>query len=180
MAEKLVPITRLGKFFGGEDFDLDISMGREWLGGDMNFTIVLYKVDRTKTVQDAVYGEVLQDGIQFLPPVSINAYVRIEEAAEQFLGQSKIIQNEPGLLKFAVYKQELADLQVNIELGDYIGLQKLKQDTIQLLMLVFLTTTINTHTVGIKVFIILILQHLLVKTNLEEYNETSYNRITIR
>ena len=121
MAEKLVPITRLGKFFGGEDFDLDISMGREWLGGDMNFTIVLYKVDRTKTVQDAVYGEVLQDGIQFLPPVSINAYVRIEEAAEQFLGQSKIIQNEPGLLKFAVYKQELADLQVNIELGDYIG-----------------------------------------------------------
>ena len=48
MAEKLVPITRLGKFFGGEDFNLDISMGREWLGGDMNFTIVLYKVDRTK------------------------------------------------------------------------------------------------------------------------------------
>lgn len=119
--QKLVPITRLGKFFGGEDFDLDISMGREWLGGDMNFTIVLYKVDRTKTVQDDVYGEVLQDGIQFLPPVSINAYVRIEEASEQFLGQSKIIQNEPGLLKFSVYKKELADLQVEIELGDYIG-----------------------------------------------------------
>lgn len=119
--QKLVPITRLGKFFGGEDFDLDISMGREWLGGDMNFTIVLYKVDRTKTVQDAVYGEVLQDGIQFLPPVSINAYVKIEEAAEQFLGNSKIIQNEPGLLKFSVYKQELADLEVEIELGDYIG-----------------------------------------------------------
>jgi hypothetical protein len=121
MAQKLVPITRLGKFFGGEDFDLDISMGREWLGGDMNFTIVLYKVDRTKTVQDSVYGEVLQDGIQFLPPISIKASVKIEEASEQFLGGSKIIQNEPGLLKFAVYKKELADLQVNIELGDYIA-----------------------------------------------------------
>lgn len=121
MAQKLVPITRLGKFFGGEDFDLDISMGREWLGGDMNFNIVLYKVDRTKTIQDAVYGEVLKDGIQFLPPVSINAYVKLEEATEQFLGQSKIIQNEPGLLRFAVYKQELLDLQTNIELGDYIG-----------------------------------------------------------
>ena len=121
MAEKLVPITRLGKFFGGEDYDLDISMGREWLGGDMNFTIVLYKVDRTKTIQDSVYGEVLQDGIQFLPPVSINAYVRIEEAVPQFLGSSKIIQNEPGILKFSVYKKELADLQVEIELGDYIG-----------------------------------------------------------
>ncbi len=121
MAQKLVPITRLGKFFGSEDFDLDISMGREWLGGDMNFNIVLYKVDRNKTIQDAVYGEVLKDGIQFLPPVSINAYVKLEEATEQFLGQSKIIQNEPGLLRFAVYKQELLDLQTNIELGDYIG-----------------------------------------------------------
>jgi len=108
MAQQLVPITRLGKFFGGEDFSLDISMGREWLGGDMNFTIVLYKVDRTKTVNDDVYGEVQQDGIQFLAPVSINAYVRIEEASSQFLGSSKIIQNEP-------------DLQVDIELGDYIG-----------------------------------------------------------
>ena len=121
MAQQLVPITRLGKFFGGEDFSLDISMGREWLGGDMNFTIVLYKVDRTKTVNDDVYGEVQQNGIQFLAPVSINAYVRIEEAASQFLGSSKIIQNEPGLLKFSVYKQELADLQVDIELGDYVG-----------------------------------------------------------
>ena len=37
--EKKVPITRLGKFFGGEDYDLDISMGREWLDGDMNFTL---------------------------------------------------------------------------------------------------------------------------------------------
>jgi hypothetical protein len=29
MTDKLVPITRLGKFFGGEDYPLDISMGRE-------------------------------------------------------------------------------------------------------------------------------------------------------
>ena len=41
-----VPITRLGKFFGDSDFDLDISMGSEWLEGDMNFTIILYRVDR--------------------------------------------------------------------------------------------------------------------------------------
>jgi hypothetical protein len=121
MAQRQVPITRLGKFFGGEDFDLDINMGREWLGGDMNFTIVVYKVDRTKTVQDDVYGEVLQDGIQFLAPVSITAYVKIEEASENFLGNSKIIQNEPGVLRFHVYKKDLAQLGLNIELGDYIG-----------------------------------------------------------
>ena len=57
--EKKVPITRLGKFFGGEDYDLDISMGREWLDGDMNFTLVLYKVDKQRTKTDDVYGEAL-------------------------------------------------------------------------------------------------------------------------
>ena len=107
-----VPITRLEKFFGQDDFALEIEMGREYLNGDLNFTLVLYSVDIQKTNKDDVYGEVQQDGIQFLAPVSINAYVKIEEATEQFLGSSKIIQNEPGLLKFSVYKQELtADLK---------------------------------------------------------------------
>lgn len=121
MAQRQVPITRLGKFFGGEDFELDVNIGREWLEGDMNFQVILYKVDRTKTVNDDVYGEAVKDGIQFLPPVSVNVYLKIEEATEQFLGNSKIIQNEPGLLKFSVYRKELEDLQVTIELGDYIG-----------------------------------------------------------
>jgi hypothetical protein len=46
--QKLVPITRLGKFFGGEDYALDIGMGEEWLLGDMNFTVILYRIDRYK------------------------------------------------------------------------------------------------------------------------------------
>ena len=121
MAQKLVPITRLGKFFGGEDYTLDISMGREWLDGDMNFTIVVYRVDRTKTVNDDVYGEVLPQGIQFLPPISVKAYVQILQPEERFLGSSKVLQNEPGNLKFAIYNQDLLDLELNIKLGDYIG-----------------------------------------------------------
>ena len=27
-----VPITRLGKFFGDRDFELEVEMGQEWLG----------------------------------------------------------------------------------------------------------------------------------------------------
>ena len=119
--QKLVPITRLGKFFGGEDFALDVSMGREWLDGDMNFTIVVYRVDRTKTVNDDVYGEVLPEGIQFLPPISVNAYVQILQPEERFLGNSKVLQNEPGNIKFAIYNQDLLDLEITIKLGDYIG-----------------------------------------------------------
>ena len=75
--ENLVPITRLGKFFGGEDFTLDTGMGQEWLEGDMNFTVVLYRVDRYKTKIDDVYGEVLEDGIQFLAPVELKGLVQV-------------------------------------------------------------------------------------------------------
>ena len=44
-----VPITRLGKFFGDNDFNLEVEMGQEWLVGDINFTCVLYRVDKVKT-----------------------------------------------------------------------------------------------------------------------------------
>jgi hypothetical protein len=54
MSNRIVPITRLSKFFGAEDFNLDVNMGREWLEGDMNFTLVLYRIDKTKTNTDSV------------------------------------------------------------------------------------------------------------------------------
>ena len=50
MSQNKIPITRLGKFFGGEDFNLEVEMGREWLEGDMNFTLVLYRINRQKTI----------------------------------------------------------------------------------------------------------------------------------
>jgi len=119
--EKLVPITRLGKFFGGEDYTLDINMGQEWLEGDMNFTVILYRIDRYKTKTDDVYGEALQDAIQFLPPVEIKGYVQIMASTNVKLGQSKVEQEEPGNIKFSVYRDYLNNLGVDIAFGDYLG-----------------------------------------------------------
>jgi hypothetical protein len=119
--EKKVPITRLGKFFGGEDFTLDIDMGEEWLEGDMNFTFVLYKVDKYKTKTDDVYGEALSGGIQYLPPIELKGMVQIVAPTNQRLGNSKIEQSEPGNLKVSIYQRTLDDLQTDINFGDYIG-----------------------------------------------------------
>ena len=71
-----IPINRLEKFFGQQDFDLEVQMGKEWLEGDMSFTLVLYKVDRSRTDQDDVYGEALEDQIQFHPPSRIQGICR--------------------------------------------------------------------------------------------------------
>ncbi len=121
MAENKVPITRLNKFFSEQDFDLDISMGDEWLGGDMNFTVVLYRVDRQRTVNDDVYGETLEDGIQFLPPVEFKGYVQVEQPSNVDYGASKISQTEPGNIKIGVYQKQLDELGIQISYGDYIG-----------------------------------------------------------
>jgi hypothetical protein len=121
MSERLVPITRLEKFFGQEDFALELQMGREYLNGDLNFTLVLYSVDIQKTIKDDVYGEVINNGIQFLPPVEFRALVRINEATNQYINGSKIMQNEPGNMTFSVYHNELQELEIDIKLGDYIG-----------------------------------------------------------
>jgi hypothetical protein len=119
--QKLVPITRLGKFFGGEDYALDTSMGQEWLEGDLNFTVVLYRIDRYKTKTDNVYGEVLEDGIQFLAPVELKGMVQVMAPTSKLIGSSRVEQQEPGNMKFSLYQKQLDDLGVEIFQGDYLG-----------------------------------------------------------
>ena len=121
MSNNKVPITRLGKFFGAEDFDLDISMGEEWLHGDLNFTVVLYKIDRQKTITDDVYGETVSDGIKFLPPIEFKAFVQIMAPENKNVGTSKIEQLEPGNIRVSVYQKQLNELGIDIEYGDYLG-----------------------------------------------------------
>jgi hypothetical protein len=120
MANK-VPITRIGKFFGENDFDLDISMGEEWLVGDMNFTCVLYRVDRYKTKTDDVYGETVSDGIKFLPPIEFNAFVQVSAPENKLLGSTRVDQMEPGNIRISVCQKTLDDLNIDINFGDYIG-----------------------------------------------------------
>ena len=121
MENNLVPITRLGKFFGGEDYSLEIDMGMEWVNGDMNFTVVLYRIDRYKTKTDDVYGEVLEDGIQFLAPIELKGLVQVMAPTSKFIGNSRVEQKEPGNMKFSIYQKTLNDMDVEIFLGDYIG-----------------------------------------------------------
>lgn len=118
---KKVPITRLGKFFGGEDFQLEIDMGREYLEGDLNFTLILYRVDRYKTKTDDVYGEVVSEGIKYLPPIEFNGLVKIVAPENKYLGGSKVEQMEPGTLTVSVYQEHLDELGIDISYGDYIG-----------------------------------------------------------
>jgi len=116
-----LPITRLSKFFSQEDFDLQVDIGQEYLHGDLNMKLVLYRVDKQKTDKDDVYGEVGLDEIKFFPPVEFNALVKIEGPKNSTYKGGMLRYNEPGNLVLSVYIKHLNDLKIDIKYGDYIG-----------------------------------------------------------
>lgn len=124
-----LPITRLSKFFSQDDFDINIQMGQEYLHGDINMKLVLYRVDRQKTDIDDVYGEVGMDEIKFFPPVEINGLVKIDEAKNTSYKNGLVRYNEPGNLTFSVYIKHLNEMNVDIKYGDYVGFQESETKT---------------------------------------------------
>jgi len=119
--ENKLPITRMTKFFSNEDFDLQIQMGEEYLHGDLNMKLVLYRVDREKTENDDVYAEVGKDNVKYLSPVEFNALVKIDEPKNSTYKGGTIRYLEPGNLVISVYLKHLEELKIEIKYGDYIG-----------------------------------------------------------
>ena len=116
-----LPITRLSKFLSQDDFDLHIKMGEEYLHGDINMRLVLYRVDRQKTDIDDVYGEVGMDEVKYYPPIEFNALVKIEEPKNSAYKPGLIRYNEPGNMIISVYMKHLDELNIDIKYGDFIG-----------------------------------------------------------
>lgn len=119
--ENKLPINRLSKFFSNDDFDLHIQMGQEYLHGDLNMKLVLYRVDRAKTDKDSVYAEVGKDEIKYFPPIEFNALVKIDEPKNSSYKNGILRYLEPGNLLCQVYLKHLEELKIDIRYGDYIA-----------------------------------------------------------
>jgi hypothetical protein len=120
---RIIPINRNQKFFSREDFDLEISFGREAIEDDGNFTIILYRVDRTLTSSDDVYGESGIDGIRFLPPIELRVVPIMAEPENKAYnsGSGSLRYLQDGQLTFGIYDEQLKELNVDINYGDYIA-----------------------------------------------------------
>ena len=120
---RIIPINRVSKFFDNEDFDLEIGMGREAIEDDGNFVVILYRVDREHTSKDKLYGESFVDGIRFLPPVELKVIPIIAEPENKAYnsGSGSLRYLQDGQLKFGIYDAQLAEMDVELSFGDYIG-----------------------------------------------------------
>jgi hypothetical protein len=122
---KKIPITRNSKFFGNEDFDLELGFAKEYLEQDANQTVILYRVDLQKTNVNDVYIEAKKDNIRFLPPIELPVIYEVEDAETKAYNtkNQKAIFAQTGKLKFSVLISTLEEFECDIRRGDYIGIQ---------------------------------------------------------
>ena len=120
--KRVTPITRINKWFSMEDYSLEISMGREAIEGDQNFTIILYRVNRNESEFDELYGEATKNGIRFYPPIELKVIPILAEAENKTFNPNGTLHNlQDGPLTFGIYDQQLQELDTEISMGDYIG-----------------------------------------------------------
>jgi len=121
MAKRKYPITRLHKFYDEVDFGLENEMAREFMEGDLNFTVILFQVDRVKSQTDDVYGESDSEEIKFLPPKEIKVRPIMGEPNTENYSEGYLRRQEYGDFSFTVFVDHLKELKADIKYGDYIG-----------------------------------------------------------
>ena len=120
-----VPITRNNKFFGAEDFDLEVGFATEYIEQDANQKVILYQVDLEKTKVNDTYNEASKDAIRFKTPIVLPVIYEISDA-ETKAYNNKIQTGyyaKTGKLTFSVLLSTLEENHCDISRGDYIGIQ---------------------------------------------------------
>jgi hypothetical protein len=120
-SKKRLPINRMGKFYDYLDFGLENEMAREYIEGDLNFIVILFRVDRIKSQTEDVYGESDVEEIRFHPPVELKVRPTLEESESKSYSEGYGRYEDYGNLMFTVFEDQLIELGIDITYGDYIG-----------------------------------------------------------
>ena len=124
MSVRKTKIARNNLFYSETDFNFDSEMGEDYFKQDINQSVTLFKVDRVKTTTDR-WGETSSDGVIYKEPIELTCRYLIDKVKNkaqdttQNLGHFQQI----GNLKIDIYIKTLKDNNIEIEYGDYIGIQ---------------------------------------------------------
>ena len=119
------PIKRNNLFYSEDSYNFEMEIGKNYLETDVNQTIILFSVDLSKTNTNAIYGETKKDEIVFFPPVELNVIYEIQNGELRSYEKSKNVGSyvKSGKLTFGVYQLTLEEKNVEIKVGDYVGVQ---------------------------------------------------------
>lgn len=117
-----IPNTRLNRFYDEEDFQLELDMATELIEGDMNFTVVLFRIDRVNTQMDDVYMESNSSDIRFRAPVELKVILNLASGENKsYSPNGNLRYKDYGNLEFTVLQKQLDEKNVEINYGDIVG-----------------------------------------------------------
>ena len=117
----VTPVSRNHKFYSEADFQYETELMADYIEGDLGMSVVVYRVDRERTLSDVTYRETGR--VFYKMPVEVHCIYTIEESrlksydAKTANGAYTIA----GSLKFDVLVRTLEELDCDISRGDYIG-----------------------------------------------------------
>jgi len=117
-------ITRNSLFYSESDFLFDSEMAEDYVKQDINQTITLFKIDREKTVEDR-WGETSPQGVIYKEPVELNVIYIIDKVKNKAHDKNQNLAHfqQIGNLKFDIFLKTLQDKKVEVDYGDYVGIQ---------------------------------------------------------
>ena len=111
---------RYGLFMNEDSFDLDIMYGEHYLETDVNYFILIHKVNIIKTKSHDLYGQSKSKDKIYLSPVKLNCMINTDINKNENYAQGGIARDDTGQLKVSVYLNELERKQIEVDRGDII------------------------------------------------------------
>lgn len=121
----ITPVTRNSKFYSEDDFGYENYLIEEYFEEDLNQSVVVFQIDRTKTNTDSVYKEAADNGIRFKMPREIPCQYEIKDAdTKSYDSKTNTgVYVVNGNLEITVTEHILEKYKCDIRRGDYIGVQ---------------------------------------------------------
>ena len=107
-------------FYSENDFEFETQIGLDYISQDMNQTVLVFQVDKTKSQTDDLYGENIDsNSIEYKDPVEINVVLKLDEAVNKSFDKTQGVARYllTGNLKFGVYTKTLTDNKIDIMNG---------------------------------------------------------------
>jgi len=120
-----VPVTRNNLFFSQKAFSYQQGLAKYYMEHVMNQTVVLFRVDLQRTNINQTYMETKIGDIAFKTPVELHCTYKIGQAELKSYEPDKNLgtYQQVGPLEVNVLNSTLEDHDIDVVVGDYIGIQ---------------------------------------------------------
>lgn len=113
---------RYGLFMNENSFDLDIMYGEHYLEADVNYFVLIHKVNIIESKAHDLYGQAKSKDKKYMPPVKVNAMIDVDDNSNEYYagGEGGISRDDTGALRVSVYINELERKQIEVDRGDVL------------------------------------------------------------